>query len=239
MSVPASGIYPERGVISGFTCATLHYNPPPNSTMSEPKSGDSSQQPPNLPLTPTLSSIETKAPDVTVAEQAAQPQQSPPPLTHPVEDRLALLSRARVFLASPQVQHQNLPAKRAFLAEKGLNETEIDSLLREVVSSLSPSYRFSVNLRGYTQPAPALNIPPRTYPQPPPSNLPVLLLGIVRLFTWLAGGSAVLVLLYQVRISVPDISDCMFMAFYSVYSFQESLRLLWLAILSSLTNFLC
>ena len=41
-------------------------------------------------------------------------------------------------------------------------------------------------------------VPPRTYPFLPPSNLPVLLLKITRLFSWLAGGSAILVFLYHV-----------------------------------------
>lgn len=41
-------------------------------------------------------------------------------------------------------------------------------------------------------------IPPRTYPQPPPSNLPNLLLGLARLFSWVAGGSAALIFIYYV-----------------------------------------
>ncbi|KJA29926.1 hypothetical protein HYPSUDRAFT_126070 [Hypholoma sublateritium FD-334 SS-4] len=94
-------------------------------------------------------------------------------------NREQLLDRARSFLVSPQVQNQDLPAKRAFLREKGLSEAEIEKLL-------------------HTLPLNPPSIPPRTYPQPPPSNLPVLLLGIVRLFTWLAGGSAALLLLYRV-----------------------------------------
>ena len=49
------------------------------------------------------------------------------------------------------------------------------------------------------QPQQAPMIPPRTYPQPPPSNLPNLLLGIYRLFSWLAGGSATLIFIYYVR----------------------------------------
>lgn len=142
---PVSGIYPVRGVISSLTCATLHISALTltelslNSTMSEPKPENSSHQPPTLVSTPAASSNETKPTDATVTEPVAQPEQPPPPPTHPVEDRLSLLSRARVFLASPQVQHQNIPAKRAFLAEKGLNETEIDNLLREVVSAFTSS----------------------------------------------------------------------------------------------------
>lgn len=118
--------------------------------MSEPKPADPSTQPQDLPSPPTSSSSEAKPPNVAIVEPAGQPQQSPPPPIHPVEDRLALLSRARVFLASPQVQHQNIPAKRAFLAEKGLNEAEIESLLREMVSVFeSLGYHISINLGGY------------------------------------------------------------------------------------------
>ena len=49
------------------------------------------------------------------------------------EDRSDLLAKARLFLASPQVQSQDINAKRAFLVEKGLNETEIGELLRTIV----------------------------------------------------------------------------------------------------------
>jgi hypothetical protein len=41
-------------------------------------------------------------------------------------------------------------------------------------------------------------VPPRTYPVPPPSNLPYMLMGIARLFSWIAGGSVLLVLAYMV-----------------------------------------
>lgn len=45
------------------------------------------------------------------------------------EDRSELLAKARSFLASPQVQHQDINAKRAFLVEKGLNDAEIADLI--------------------------------------------------------------------------------------------------------------
>lgn len=48
-------------------------------------------------------------------------------------NRTDLLEKAHSFLQSPQVVHQDVPAKRAFLREKGLNETEIDSLLQNLV----------------------------------------------------------------------------------------------------------
>lgn len=56
---------------------------------------------------------------------------------HGEPDRLELLGRARSFLASPQVAHQDLSIKRKFLTEKGLRDAEIDVLLRETVSLLS------------------------------------------------------------------------------------------------------
>lgn len=44
-------------------------------------------------------------------------------------------------------------------------------------------------------------VPPRTYPQLPPSNLPTLLLGLARLFSWIAGGSALLIAMYYVGVA--------------------------------------
>jgi hypothetical protein len=52
-------------------------------------------------------------------------------------DRSELLGRARSFLASPQVAHQDVSIKRKFLTEKGLRDAEIDALLRDAVSHLS------------------------------------------------------------------------------------------------------
>lgn len=50
-------------------------------------------------------------------------------------DRYELLSRARTFLTSPQIQDQDVFAKRRFLVDKGLNESEVEELLRELVCS--------------------------------------------------------------------------------------------------------
>ncbi|KAF8351626.1 hypothetical protein F5887DRAFT_938388 [Amanita rubescens] len=102
-------------------------------------------------------------------------------------DRSELLGRARSFLASPQVAHQDASIKRKFLAEKGLRDVEIDAVLREVPSS-TPT------------------IPPRTYPPSAPSNLPTLLLGFARIFSWIAGGSAVLVFIYW-RFLLPRVTQ--------------------------------
>ncbi|EKM80402.1 hypothetical protein AGABI1DRAFT_58155 [Agaricus bisporus var. burnettii JB137-S8] len=111
------------------------------------------------------------------------------------EDRSSLLSRAQSFLQSPQVAARDYASKRQFLQEKGLGEQEIDFLLKNVTSS-------------------APLVPPRTYPQPPPSNIPNLLLGISRVLTWFTGGAAVLVFIYY-RFLLPRISQS-FMARHSL-----------------------
>ncbi|KAI0638363.1 hypothetical protein C8Q77DRAFT_1048683 [Trametes polyzona] len=106
------------------------------------------------------------------------PQNDPPAQVAPTpEDRTELIQRARAFLTSPQVRHENLAAKQRFLREKGLTEAEIENLLREV-------------------PAPPPLLPPKTYPQPPPSRLPYLLLNVFRALSWIAGGSAAILLAY-------------------------------------------
>jgi hypothetical protein len=53
-------------------------------------------------------------------------------------DRSQLVSRARAFLTSPQVAHEDVPSKRAFLVAKGLAAPEIEQLLVEVVSLFPP-----------------------------------------------------------------------------------------------------
>jgi hypothetical protein len=52
-----------------------------------------------------------------------------------------LLSKARMFLASPAIQSQDLDAKRTFLGEKGLSEHEVEDLLRTLVRTT-----FSIDL---------------------------------------------------------------------------------------------
>jgi hypothetical protein len=49
-------------------------------------------------------------------------------------ERAELVARARTFLESPQVAHQNVDVQRKFLVEKGLHDAEIDSLLKDIVS---------------------------------------------------------------------------------------------------------
>ncbi|KAJ6539622.1 hypothetical protein B0H19DRAFT_1179855 [Mycena capillaripes] len=124
---------------------------------------------------------------------------SPPPEP---ENRVELLNKARAFLHQPQIQREDVLSKRRFLAEKGLNEAEIEGLMRE----LPPQIPL---------------VPPRSYPQPAPSNLPVLLLGLARLFSWIAGGSAALAFIYY-RILLPRITASS-MARGSLKSHQLSL----------------
>jgi hypothetical protein len=69
-----------------------------------------------------------------VHQSVAPPQNAPETQTPAVDqDRSELLTRARSFLTSPQVQNQDAFAKYTFLAEKGLNDDEIKSLLRTLV----------------------------------------------------------------------------------------------------------
>ncbi|KAI0375830.1 hypothetical protein BV20DRAFT_959889 [Pilatotrama ljubarskyi] len=137
------------------------------------------------------------------AEASSQAQAAPAP-----EDRTQLLQRARAFLTSPQVRHEDLVAKRRFLEEKGLTEREIEGLLHEV-------------------PPPPPPLPPRTYPQPPPSRLPYLLINVLRAFTWIAGGSAALLLAYF-RFIYPKIAQ--------TYQARLSLRTHRKALLERLTH---
>ncbi|KIP12749.1 hypothetical protein PHLGIDRAFT_97395 [Phlebiopsis gigantea 11061_1 CR5-6] len=150
--------------------------------------------------TPSTSQTATgEQPQEPQSQSAGDGQGAPVPAA---EDRSELLQRARAFLTSPQVLHEDLTAKRRFLLEKGLNDAEVESLLRDM-----------------PQPAPA--IPPRTYPQPPPSSLPNLLVGVLRIATWFAGGSAAILLLYF-RFIYPRIAQT-FHARHSIQSHQKTL----------------
>ncbi|TFY74313.1 hypothetical protein EWM64_g9700 [Hericium alpestre] len=113
------------------------------------------------------SKAETKA-----MQEAPQPQVA---VAEP--DRTELVTRGQSFLQTPHIVHQDVASKRRFLLEKGLSEGEVNQLIQELPPQLPL-------------------IPPRTYPQPPPSNLPGLLAGIFRVFTWLTGGSLVCLAIY-------------------------------------------
>ncbi|KAG1783061.1 hypothetical protein EV702DRAFT_958786 [Suillus placidus] len=112
------------------------------------------------------------------------PEIKPDQTPQPSVDRSELIARARTFLSTPHIRSQDDTSKHAFLVEKGLAQDEIHSLLREI-------------------PPP---VPPRTYPQPPPSNLPNMIIGIARIFTWLTGTSAFVLFIYY-RFLLPRISQ--------------------------------
>ncbi|KAJ7167461.1 hypothetical protein C8R46DRAFT_250404 [Mycena filopes] len=124
------------------------------------------------------------APDVPPGAPTNSNTDAPIPPAQP--DRGDLLTKARAFLQQPQIQHEDAISKRRFLAEKGLNDGEIEGLMRET-------------------PVQMPLVPPRSYPQPPPSNLPVLLIGLARLFSWIVGGSAALAFIYY-RILLPRVT---------------------------------
>ncbi|KAL1735924.1 hypothetical protein EV714DRAFT_279939 [Schizophyllum commune] len=132
-------------------------------------------------LAPVNTASTSQGEPSTVPSAFDVPPQAPSVVETP-EDRTTLLERARHFLASPQIQQQDDAGKRKFLSEKGLKAEEVDAVLRE--TRLLP--------------------PPPTYPQPPPSNLPGLLLAAARALSWLAGGSAILIFIHY-RFLLPRI----------------------------------
>ncbi|KAJ7283971.1 hypothetical protein C8J57DRAFT_1294046 [Mycena rebaudengoi] len=159
--------------------------------------------PPMSPASPEPSGS-TSSPGPEVISNETNNSSSSPSAVQPPEpeNRAELLSKARAFLHQPQIQREDVFSKRRFLAEKGLNETEIQGLMREL-------------------PVQVPSVPPRSYPQPPPSNLPVLLLGLARLFSWIVGGSTALAFIYY-RILLPRITESS-MARNSLKSHQLSL----------------
>lgn len=68
------------------------------------------------------------------SDQPDVPTPAPTMTEHP-ESRAALIERAKLFLVSPQILHEDLAAKRRFLVEKGLSDDEIGGLLQELVSN--------------------------------------------------------------------------------------------------------
>lgn len=142
-------------------------------------------------------------PALAMADDSPAPAQAPPlaanvhdtPQHEDTISRQELVSRARSFLTSPQVSHEDVFAKRRFLVDKGLTEPEINGLLSELVSTIYTALFYVLK---YVQPPPLPVVPPRTYPQPPPSNLPNLLVGVARILTWAAGGTAAFLAIYFV-----------------------------------------
>ncbi|TFK68216.1 hypothetical protein BDN72DRAFT_821582 [Pluteus cervinus] len=161
---------------------------------------------------------DTGSPPTTNAPTEVQPTPSAPaPIPSTSEassnppnptNRQDLITKARSFLLSPQTQYYDITTKRKFLADKGLSQEEITRLLRET---------------------PALRpiVPPRTYPQPPPSNLPRLLLGVIRLFSWMVGGSLALMAIYH-QFILPRIADTL--------AARHALKTHHLMLMTKLTN---
>lgn len=108
-------------------------HPPP--PQAEPPVASGSQPDSSLPPPPPSSSVHN--PDVQVL----------PPPTAPIANRSQLLERARTFLHSPQVQHEDTAAKYRFLQEKGLNDVEIRGLLQELVRPLMHTLIAVIELR--------------------------------------------------------------------------------------------
>ncbi|KAJ7068524.1 hypothetical protein C8F01DRAFT_1017949 [Mycena amicta] len=126
---------------------------------------------------------DARAPPLDAANNT-EPVATPAP---PTEDRVDLLTKARAFLQQPQVQREDPASKRKFLADKGLTPVDIETLMNEL-----PKQRPL--------------IPPPSYPQPPPSNLPVLLIGMARILSWLIGGAAALAFIYR-RVLLPRVLE--------------------------------
>src|ERR1700722_2066718 len=111
------------------------------------------------PPSNTSESASSQSPPI--ASSQSPPASEPETSTSTNTDRTELLSQARSFLASPQIQHQDVLAKRRFLNEKGLTEAEIDRMLREQVC-LSFWLHFGHSHPGIS-PAPTTTIGPTTY----------------------------------------------------------------------------
>jgi hypothetical protein len=84
--------------------------------------------------TPEVPSAATRSTPPLGIESPANPQTSE--TTNAPQDRSQLLARARTFLVSPQVRLEDHATKRRFLADKGLTDIEINTLLCELVRYL-------------------------------------------------------------------------------------------------------
>jgi hypothetical protein len=98
---------------------------------------DDQQKTTNVPIQQPAE--QRKQPSTSASPSSSEPQ-TPAPQTFTVntisqpDNRTELISRARSFLTSPQIRHEDISAKRRFLVEKGLSDAEIAGLLQELVS---------------------------------------------------------------------------------------------------------
>lgn len=126
---------------------------------------------PDPPAASSSSQLEHSEP---VSSQSTQQPEASPVIA--VNDRIELLEKARTFLNSPQVRHEDHAAKRRFLADKGLNEHEISSLLQELVCFFALAMLFDVvtaaDLASTSSARPSANIPATAPVQPsrPPTR---------------------------------------------------------------------
>jgi Pex14 N-terminal domain len=119
--------------------AEFHFGQSTRTAMADGDDQTSSQ--PKQPSTPSSSSSDVRdarSPENNTSSPVSQP-----------ENRAELIERARSFLASPQIRHEDLSAKRRFLAEKGLSDAEIAGLLQELVyipSFSIPNFASNINV---------------------------------------------------------------------------------------------
>lgn len=109
---------------------------------------------PLSPLTQRHDMADNKASDLDQASSAIMPTTN--------EERATLVMRARQFLLSPQVQNEDESAKRRFLQEKGLFESEIVSLLQEQVCQFVLILNCVTDLPVRQSSVTVPTIPPRT-----------------------------------------------------------------------------
>jgi len=83
----------------------------------------------------SLQPQQSPSPDVSMTSSSNQSPETSPgavvnaPVSQP-DNRAELIERARSFLISPQIRHEDVFAKRRFLVEKGLSDPEIAGLLQ-------------------------------------------------------------------------------------------------------------
>lgn len=111
--------------MSDENSSRVHNQPNDNAQQNATQISQSSPPHPQSENTPSSSSTPETTPTST--------------LTSTSTDHADLLSKARAFLHSPQLVHEDLLAKRAFLLDKGLHPSDVDTLLRELVSLLLSS----------------------------------------------------------------------------------------------------
>ena len=120
MAVPNRLRSGEPGRCSAKLVLSIAMTANNNKDNSQPSAAPSESEP-----------LSTDTPPANTSSDHASSSSSPTPT--PTPNRAELLDRARHFLGSPQVIHQDYESKRRFLTEKGLEDGEIQLLLSEMV----------------------------------------------------------------------------------------------------------